>query len=295
MNLKAIANVLTSKVSRRMLVAQKHAPVILFAAGVVGVGATVVLACRATLKLDEVLEENRKKIELAHNLEGLYETDQERQQELAVLYVRTGVEVVKLYALPVALGVLSIAALTGSHYILTRRNIALMAAYKTLDEGFRRYRDRVAKQLGPDKERGFYHDLRDKEFAVDTDEGVVVKTMKRAHGISVYGICFDKTSTRWSPDPGYNQLFLQAQQNYLNNKLNATGHVFLNEVYDMLGYERTRAGAVVGWLKDSVDGDGFIDFGIFEGDMAGGWNFVMGDDKSVWLDFNVDGVIWDKI
>src|SRR5678809_1362509 len=147
MKLQAIANVLTRKVSRRMLVAQKHAPVILFAAGVVGVGATVVLACRATLKRDEVLEENRKKIELAHNVEGLYETDQERQQELAVLYVRTGVEVVKLYALPVALGVLSIAALTGSHYILTRRNIALMAAYKTLDEGFRRYRDRVAKPV----------------------------------------------------------------------------------------------------------------------------------------------------
>jgi hypothetical protein len=78
--------------------------------------------------------------------------------------------------------------------------------------------------------------------------------------------------------------------------LQGRGYVFLNDVFDMLGLERTPAGQIVGWLKGSKGGDGYIDFGVFRDDNAYmGMQFVTGNERSVLLDFNVDGPIWDKI
>jgi hypothetical protein len=52
---------------------------------------------------------------------------------------------------------------------------------------------------------------------------------------------------------------------------------------------------MVGWI-DGGDGDGYVDFGIY--DIAAVNNrreFINGYEPSIILDFNVDGVIWDKI
>jgi hypothetical protein len=87
-------------------------------------------------------------------------------------------------------------------------------------------------------------------------------------------------------------MFIRSQQNYANDLLNARGHVFLNEVYDMLGIERTSAGAVVGWVRGN--GDNEIDFGVLN-DLHSGQRFINGDERSVLLDFNVDGVVYDLI
>jgi hypothetical protein len=96
----------------------------------------------------------------------------------------------------------------------------------------------------------------------------------------IYAREFNGANRHWSGHPQDNKMFLKAQEQWCNDRLNAVGHVFLNEVYDMLGFDRTSAGAVVGWLK----GDGnFVDFGMVE---------VEGDFT---LNFNVQGVIWDKI
>jgi hypothetical protein len=50
----------------------------------------------------------------------------------------------------------------------------------------------------------------------------------------------------------------------------------------------------VGWVVGDC-GDGFVDFGVFEGDRYMGMEFVKGDERSVVLDFNVTGVIWNLI
>ena len=94
-------------------------------------------------------------------------------------------------------------------------------------------------------------------------------------------------------EPQYNQLFLKAQQNYWNNMLQNRGHVFLSEIYDSLGIERTQASMIVGWMLGAEGGDNFIDFGIFDGENAKARDFVNGYEKSILLDFNVDGVIYD--
>ena len=295
MKLAVIKNLVTSKVGRQILTVQKHSPALLFGAGVVGVAATVVLASRATLKLDEVLESAQDDLKTARTLEHVNYSNEDRKRDMVIIYVQTAGKIVRMYAPAFAVGVLSITALTGSHIILTRRNLAITAAYAALDKGFREYRQRVVDELGVGKDKDFRYGLTDREIVEENEEGAVVKTVrdKAPHGLSVYARFFDEESINWVKTHSYNQMFIQCQQNYANDLLKSRGHIFLNEVYDMLGIPRTKEGAVVGWVMGN--GDDFVDFGVFEGDRHSGMRFVLGHERSILLDFNVDGIIYDKI
>lgn len=293
---KNLSNKITCKIGRQILVTKKHSPTVLVATGIVGVVATVVLASKATLKLDEVLKEAEHDSETAKNLHDDKYSEEDRKKDLGLVRVKAAIKIVKLYAPSVVVGVASIGCITGAHVILNKRNIGLTAAYAAVDKGFREYRSRVVQELGEEKDLEFRHGLVDREIAVETDEGPVVKTVKGVDptvGMSMYARCFDKTNRNWKTEPSYNQMWLRAQQNYANDLLNARGHLFLNEVYKMLGMKHTSAGSVVGWIKGNRDS--YVDFGIFNNDEYMGMMFACGSEKSVWLDFNVDGVIYDKI
>lgn len=296
MNLKAAKEAITSKFGRQILKGRKHAPVVLFAAGVVGVVGATVLACRATLKMHDVLDEIQTDLEKARTLESPDYSDTDRQKDLALIYLKGSGRIFTMYAPALGLGVLSILALTGSHVMLTKRNAAAVAAYAAIDKGFREYRQRVMAELGEDKDREFRYGKGIKTIAEDTETGPVTKDVVIYGGDSpsIYARVFDDSCPDWQREPAYNRLFLKCQQNYVNDLLNARGHVLLNEVYDRLGFKRSREGCVVGWVKG--DGDGYIDFGIFTNlqshatrDFVNGWN------DQVLLDFNVDGIIYDKI
>lgn len=293
MNLVTVKNAVTSKVGRQILVGQKHSPTLLFVGGVVGVVATSVLACRATLKVEEVLEQADHKKALADGLRHKDYSESDRLRDHNIIKVQTAVKIGKLYAPSVIVGVASVAALTGSHVILKRRNVALMAAYSTIAQGFEEYRKRVIDDVGAEKDLEYRHGLHDEQIH-DTEKGVVQNVKIPDGKSSIYARCFAKeTSKSWEPTPMANQFFIQCQQNYANDKLRSRGHVFLNEVYDSLGLERSPEGAVVGWVKGN--GDDYIDFGIFDGNLDSAERFVKGYENSIWLDFNVDGTIWNKI
>jgi hypothetical protein len=298
MSIKTISNAFTSKFGRQVLTTQKHMPAILFGAGVVGVVATVVLACRATLKLHDILDEAQEEMEKIATLELVNYSENERQRDGALLYFKTGSKIVLMYSPAIALGVVSIAALTGSHVILSRRNMALTAAYAALDKGFRAYRERVVNELGEDKDREFRYGSETKEVVEETPEGPKVVEVKKVgpDGASIYAKWFDDSCSEWQRQPEYNRLYLKCQQNYANDKLQQQGHLFLNEVYAMLNLKHTSPGSVVGWLKDPKpgEGDGYIDFGVFA-DHERNRDFINGWQDRVLLDFNVDGVIYDKI
>lgn len=295
MKLATIKNLITSRIGRQILTVQKHSPAILFGAGVVGIVTTVVLASRATLKLEEVLDDAHHDLITVRALENVKYTEEDRKRDTVLIYARTVGKVIRLYGPTVVIGSLSITALTGSHVILTKRNLAVTAAYAALDQGFRQYRERVIDEFGIDKDREFRYAMEDRTFVEETEEGPVTMTLKQigANGASVYARFFDESSVNWSKRPSYNQLFLTCQQNYANDLLKSRGHVFLNEVYDMLGLPRSKEGAVVGWVLGN--GDNHVDFGVFEGDRYSGMRFVLGHESSVLLDFNVDGIIYDKI
>lgn len=297
MSLTAIKNKVTSTMGRQVLVTKKHSPTLLFAVGVAGVVTTVVLASRATLKMEEVLAEAEKnKVEIGDAL--ALETDEYNEndatQDHAVNRVQTAVKIVRLYAPAVAVGVVSVACLTGSHYILTKRNIALTAAYAGVDKAFKEYRSRVIDELGQEKDDEFRYGTVEKQVTVQTDDGPKTKTIRVADKKGdIYTFLFaEETSKNWQRQASYNSMFLNSQQNYMNDLLTARGHVFLNEVLDALGLERTKAGAITGWVKGN--GDSFVDFGIMR-DLARAKEFIDGDENAIWLEFNVDGPIYDKI
>jgi hypothetical protein len=288
---------LTRTFSRSLLTLKKDSPHIFFVAGVVGSVASTVMACRATLKLSSTLDDiqvdlkNIKELKenVVHSntptLEGTNYSVSQYDRDVLYIYAKASLRITRLYAPSVIVGAASITALTGAHVQMTRRNAALMAAYAAVQEAYDNYRDRVREVLGEDAELDIYH-------AAET-EVVEKKQVKSAdpNKWSPYARFFDEYSDYWEKDPELNKLFVQCQQNFANNLLRSRGHIFLNEVYDMLGLSRNKAGAVVGWVL-GPDGDNFVDFGIYEAYNA---RFVSGNERSVLLDFNVDGVIFDKI
>ncbi len=289
---------ITQKFARTTLLAQKSSPEILLAAGIVGMVGSTILACRATLKMDTVLEESKEKLSTAKTLELEHEdySEKDRQRDVSLIYYQTGIKVVKLYAPSIILGGLSIYALTTSHSIMTKRTVALTAAYGALEKGFNEYRSRVVEKYGEDEDREFRYGSQQIE-TVDPKTGKKKTVTRVGKDVpSIYAKFFDMSSTNWNREPEYNIMFLQCQQNYFNDLLHARGHLFLNEVYDMLGLEHTKAGAVVGWvLSKNGETDNFVNIGVFDGKTQQARDFVNGFEGAILLDFNVDGVILDLI
>lgn len=304
--MKLIPAALSSKFGRQLLQLQKSSPQVMFVGGVAAGAAGVVLACRSTLKLSDTLghyEELREKAAYMHEQGALQDDgtpydDKAYAKDLTVIKVKTLLDVTKLYAPASGLLILSAVLLTGSHVTLNRRNAGLTAAYASVDQAFQQYRERVIEKLGPDTDQEMRYGTQEVSETIQGEDGKkkVVKHTRVADGEqSQYARFFDELCSPHQKNPEYNKIFLQAQQSYFNNLLQSRGHVFLNEVYDALDIPRSQAGQVVGWVI-SKDGDNFVDFGIF--DNVANPNvrdFVNGREQSILLDFNVDGVVYDKI
>ena len=301
---------LTRTLNRVGLKLKKHSPEILVVTGVVGTVASAVMACKATTKIDEVLAETKDNIDKTKDYvekKGFSEkyTEEDYKKDLTIFYAKGGLELVKLYAPSVALGALSITAILAGHNVLRKRNVALAAAYATVEKGFKEYRGRVVERFGEELDRELKYNIKAKEVEETTvdektgEEKVTKKTVNVAdpNKYSSYARFFDDGCTGWTKDPEYNLMFLKNQQRYANDLLKSRGHLFLNEVYDMLGIPRTKAGQVVGWIYDEEypNGDNFVDFGIYDLYNEKARDFVNGYERTILLDFNVDGDIMNLI
>ncbi len=289
------------------LKAIKHSPEILAGVGVVGVVGSLVLACKATTKLSDVLEESKEQLDKIKEVaadpayEEKYSQD-DAKKDTTITYVQTAMKVTKLYAPSVILCASSLGCLLASNNILKKRNAALSAAYMTVDKSFKEYRKRVADRFGEEVEKEIRYNIKAEEITkVDEDGNEVTETVKVMDGTddpnsySDYARFFDESCAAWQNDAEYNLTFLKAQQQYANDLLKAKGRLFLNEVYRMLGIDETKAGQVVGWVynPDNPTGDNFVDFGIYNMQRERVRAFVNGYEPNILLDFNVDGVIWD--
>ena len=309
-----IMNSLNRTFGRASLKLKKYSPEILVGAGIIGAAASTVMACKATLKVNKILEEPKNDIEKIHvALEsgcteaGEEYTEEDSKKDLTIVYVQTGLKLAKNYAPAIALGTLSVASILTGHNMLRKRYIATAAAYTLVDKSFKEYRGRVIERFGEELDRELKYNIKAREveeIVVNEDgtETVVKKTVKVAElgpneGYSEYSKFFDEFCTGWSDDASYNLMFLNRQQNYANDLLKSRGHLFLNEVYDMLGIPRTPAGQEVGWIYDEKNpiGDNYVDFGIYELHRERNRVFVNGYEKSILLDFNVDGNILHMI
>lgn len=286
---------------------QKHSPEILAGVGVIGTVTSAVMACKATLKLNDILDdckETRNKIkEVADNpkYENEY-TPEDVKKDITINYTQTAVKIAKLYAPAVILGSASLGCLLASNDILRKRNAALSAAYMTVDKSFKEYRGRVAERFGEEVEKEIRYNIKAQEIetVVANEDGSETVVMEEAKVMdpnlySDYAKFFDEANPNWQNDPEYNLMFLKSQQQYANDLLKARGRLFLNEVYDMLGIDRTKAGQVVGWTynPNNPTGDNFVDFGIYDMSKERVRAFVNGYETNILLDFNVDGNVWD--
>lgn len=304
---KVLPKTVSLKANRLLLQGEKYSPQILFGVGVVSMGASIALACRATLKTGAVIEEHNKneadierclKIVQAKDYAGKPYSENDAKRDRYITWSKTVAAFAKLYAPAVLTAAVAVASFGGAQRILSVRNASLVGAFKLSEETLNKYRERVAEELGDDKEYTLFHDLQKEEVSSEDENGKTVKkeVYKSKSGMpSMHARFFDEANINWSRhDAAINRLFLSSQQNYLNDVLVSRGHVFLNEAYDALGMERSSAGAVVGWVLGG-DGDNYIDFGIFDSGNVQKRAFVNGDEPSILLDFNVDGVIYDKI
>lgn len=307
MNMNNIVNSATKTFHRVGFQIKKHSPEILLVTGITGVVTSAVMACKATTKVDAIVEEAKKSIDMIHegmeagNICDVEYTEEDGKKDLAIVYIQTGVKFAKLYGPSVLLGLTSISCILASNNIIRKRNIALSAAYTAIDTSFKGYRSRVIERFGESMDRELRYNIKTqeiKETVVDEETGKK-KTVKSTVSVvdpntySDYARFFDEYCAGWTKDAEYNLMFLRQQQNYANELLKSRGHLFLNEVYDMLGIDRTKAGNIVGWIYDEKHpiGDNFVDFGIYVLDNEKARDFVNGRERSILLDFNVDGDI----
>lgn len=303
--MKFIPSSIRRKMAEQTLAARKHSPTILLGAGIVSMVGSTVLACHATLKLEGVLENieaDKRKAAKAKDLvesgeaaEGVTYTDQEMRKDLTIIVTRGVVKVAKLYAPSLILGGVGVVCLTKSHRILQERNLALSAAYIAVDQAFRSYRERVIERYGEETDRELRYEAEEVDI-IDEETGEVVSRVQVAPGEpSGYARWFDEENSNWSPPPmeEYNWIFLRGQQRWANDMLSSRGHLFLNEVYSMLGLSHTTAGSAVGWIYDrhNEEGDNYADFGCWTND-GQPLDFFNGREGAILLDFNVDGPIW---
>lgn len=286
---------------------RKHSPELLIAAGVVGTVVSTVLACKATTKLSTILDESKNNIETIHKCKNDKEMEERYSQEdakkdLAIVYIQTGVKIAKLYAPAVVLGTISIAGIVASNNILRKRNVALAAAYATVDKSFKEYRSRVVERFGDDVDKELRYNIKAKkieEMIKDPESGKEKKSKTTvnvaAPTVDDYARFFDKTCRHYEENMNYNLMLLRSQQQLANDKLVADGFLFLSDVYDMLGITRTKMSQSVGWIykpDGNSNGDNFVDFGVMvvKRETEDG-----GYEDAILMNFNVDGPILDLI
>lgn len=305
MKINNLVNSATRTFNRAGLKLKKHSPEIMVTAGVIGVVASAVMACKATTKASSIVDEMKEEMDKIHKAADMVDeeiySEEDLKKDTSIVYIQTGVKFAKLYGPSIALGALSITSILVGHNILRKRNLALAAAYTAIDTSFKAYRGRVVERFGKELDKELKYNIKAKEVeetVVDEKTGkekVVKKTIDVAdpNEYSDYARFFDDGCNGWSKDPEFNLMFLKQQQSYANDLLKSRGHLFLNEVYDLLGIQRTKAGNVVGWIYDEKNpvGDNFVDFGIYDINRPINRDFVNGYERTILLDFNVDGDI----
>lgn len=285
---------------------KKYSPEIMAVAGVVGMVTSAVMACKATTKASEIIDETKTSVSMIHDLvadqavpESEY-SEEDSKRDLVIVYSKAAMKFAKLYGPSLIIAGLSAGSILSSTTILRKRNIAIGTAYTALDRSFRTYRDRVIEKFGEDFDKELKYGTTTKvieETTVDENgnEKTETKTVKIAdpNNYSIYARFYDDGCAGWTKSPEYNLIFLKQQQNWANEKLKANGRLFLNEVYEMLGIPKTVIGQRVGWVYDENNpvGDNFVDFGIYDLYNEKARDFVNGYERTILLDFNVDGDI----
>ena len=307
------------KLGRLKLKISKHSPEILMAVGIASIVGGVITACKATLSVEDVIDKHRERREALNAIpdqvnpvEDVEYPEEAQKKDIVKLYLHTGLDFAKLYALPAGLTVMGITSLLASNRILKARYVGAVAAYNSVNDAFRRYRKRVIEDKGIEKDHEYLYGPTKKktvEMKTVNDEGVEVYKNAQAYimedgkeiPLSEYAVFFARDiSLQWDPNEAYNRSYINGTQEFYTNILRARGHVFLNEVLEYLGFPMTEAGSVIGWLYNPADGVDAVD--KIEFDIHEVWLPEVDaqgreiHEPAYYIDFpDLSGIIFDKL
>ena len=290
-------------------------------AGVATVGTTV----KGTLNCKKIIDNHKDTvamIKLAEEIRPEYKGSAEEKEDVTKLYTMTAMGIAKEVAVPVVFGAATVTCLIGEHCMmetkvnkLTETVVGLSAAYTAIDQAFKKYRKNVIAELGTAADERFRLGLKKEKVEVEETQpnGKVKKVKKDIEyieegDVSDYAKFFDasckslfvwKDPLHYYPDWDANIHQLNCQQSVANQILQRDGYLFLNDVYDMLGLPKTKAGQVVGWIYDPENPniDSHVSFGTYQIRNKKVINCEKDYEyeECILLDFNVDGVIIDKL
>lgn len=307
----------TQMLSKTAFKLKKASPTIMVVGAAIGGVTATVLACKATLKAQDILAEHKANVEKIHETKDKVDSGEIQLSEgetytkdITTTYIKTGMKLAKVYAPAIGLGAASLGCMFGSHHIMTKRNATLTAAYIALEQSFNGYKNRVTDRFG---ER-VQHELEQNVKAVEVetkkvDENGVEEVIKEYKDIAEQAddscsLVFDETVDTWQRDADLNRNYLLLMESAANKRLRTQGHLFLNEVLSMIGTHggqslRTPAGQIIGWIYDPDNASlhNRVDFGItnYVPNNEALNSFLRGEERSVILHFNCDGIIIDKI
>lgn len=305
----------------------KASPDIFVVLGIVGTVVGTVVACKAAAKEPAIREEAKMRIEEVRASKPRAEAEanvyadnepygvinepsqdsiRHYRKELFAAYAKSAGQYLKLFGPAAVIECASIGCILHSHNIMRGRNIALAAAYTTVDKAFKSYRTRVANEVGDEVEKKIRYGLTKEEVTeqVETESGKKKKVKKDVIGLdqnenavgdySPFVKFFDEASVNWDKNPDINMAFLMQEQKYANMLLRSRGYLFLNEVLERLDIPVTEIGHDAGWVYDAHDPENSmeVDFGVFNSIRIPGRanyenrRFVNGYENVAILEFN---------
>ena len=291
-----------------------HAPAIFIGIGIASMVGATISACKGTIKAKPLVEEAEHEMALINEdakagktldseRHAIEYTSKEARDDKIKVVTQTAIKLAKCYGPAIIMTVGGILCIVGGHKLVCKKLGSAIAAYAVVDDRLKQYRNTIRDRYGEETEKELYYGIEEREYeevvGEKKDGTPKVKKVKKKilvdpyNGVSKYARFFDASCKGFEKDPQFNLAYLKNKQSWCNDRLHLNGHLFLNDVYKELGLPETKEGQVVGWIVGN--GDNYVDFGIYNTAIEKNVDFVNGYEDVCLLDFNVDGIIWDKL
>jgi len=274
------------------------APELWFTGGCIALIGAVVASGKSRMQFEEILEEHNARLDnqeqYANEHTAAEYPPEKSKAERRGVYIQTAKKTVVAYLPTIVLTSLSAIAFGRSFGIMKGRYFSVAAA---LGEAIREntaLKRAIKDELGEEAYKKITEGSVEETVAGDTgeEEKIYVQPNFRER----YSKCFDESNPFWTKSAARNRDFLFSKQNQLNWKLRTYGFVLLNDAYEILGFQKTKAGQSLGWVHYDTDeeaaaygGQNFIDLGLGDDD-AGARALANGLEPSFWVKFNVDAL-----
>lgn len=281
---------------------QQKSPEIFLGLGIASMAGALAVTVVATVKAHDILDDHKEHLvninEAADDADNTTYDANDLAHDTKLAYARLAKKLVLAYGPAVMLAGTSMFCFCKGQSILKARNAALSTALAGVTDQFRRYREKVIDKYGAEVDEEMRYAVANETVKGEDGKKHTVRTMSsEVAGYGPYARVFDDTNTNWQGSVAYVKQWLEGCEAHCNAILNGRGVLYLNEVYDMLGFDRTPVGQTHGWVYDprrDVDTN-WVDFGMKDFAKPNSKAWQLGETDVIILDFNVDGYILDKV